>query len=152
MNKLDKAYTDFLGDAYKNYLNKRTSSNKDNINEPHTLANGMVGKVSRPYTQEEFINKIKTDDEFAKKWDIIIETRDFDFEDRAMLSGQFNENTVSVGRFIETYGMRLLEQKLDEYNIPTKLTTIKYKNETIQIWETLINNIQTCFKTYLTTE
>jgi thymidylate synthase/intein/homing endonuclease len=28
----------------------------------------MVGKVSRPYTQEEFINKIKTDDEFAKKW------------------------------------------------------------------------------------
>jgi thymidylate synthase len=56
------------GDAYKNYLGKRTSANRDNINEPHTLANGMVGKVSRPYTQEEFINKIKTDDEFAKKW------------------------------------------------------------------------------------
>jgi hypothetical protein len=105
-----------------------------------------------PLSQEEFINKIKTDDEFSKKWDIIIETREFDFEDRAMLSGQFNENTVRVDQFIETYGMRLLEQKLDEYNIPTKLTTIKYKNETIQIWETLINNTQTFCKTFLTTE
>ena len=38
------------GDAYKNFLNQRD------------------GKLSRPPSQEEFINKIKTDDEFAKKW------------------------------------------------------------------------------------
>jgi thymidylate synthase len=38
------------GDAYKNFLNQRE------------------GKLSRPPSQEEFINKIKTDDEFAKKW------------------------------------------------------------------------------------
>ena len=56
------------GDAYKNYLKKRTTANKDNVREPHTLANGMTGQISRAFTQEEFINKIKTDDEFAKKW------------------------------------------------------------------------------------
>lgn len=38
------------GDAYKNFLNQRE------------------GKLSRPPSQEEFINKIKTDEEFAKKW------------------------------------------------------------------------------------
>ena len=42
----------WTGDAYKNYMNK------------------WAEKLPRigPCTQEEFINKIKTDDEFAKKW------------------------------------------------------------------------------------
>jgi thymidylate synthase len=43
------------GDAYKNYLSK-------NMFE-HTKTLG-----ARPYSQEEFINKIKTDDKFAKIW------------------------------------------------------------------------------------
>jgi len=38
------------GDAYKNFLNQRE------------------GKLSRPPSQEEFINKIKTDETFANKW------------------------------------------------------------------------------------
>jgi thymidylate synthase len=56
------------GDAYQAYLKKRTTANKDNVREPHILANGMTGQISRAFTKEEFINKIKTDDEFAKKW------------------------------------------------------------------------------------
>jgi thymidylate synthase len=43
------------GDAYKNYL-------KQNMFE-HTKQLG-----ARPYSQEQFIDKIKTDDDFAKKW------------------------------------------------------------------------------------
>jgi thymidylate synthase len=56
------------GDCYANYLKKRTFTNKDNVREPVTLQNGMTGERSRPFTQEEFINKIKTDDEFADKY------------------------------------------------------------------------------------
>jgi thymidylate synthase len=56
------------GDCYANYLKKRTTANKDNVREPHTLSNGMTGQISRPFTKEEFINKIKTDDEFARVW------------------------------------------------------------------------------------
>jgi thymidylate synthase len=53
------------GDAYKNYINKLIFNEKDChvddlINQPN--------KTFVPYSQEEFINKIKTDDEFAKKW------------------------------------------------------------------------------------
>ena len=53
------------GDVYKNYINKLIFNEKDChvddlINQPN--------KTFVPYSQEEFINKIKTDDEFAKKW------------------------------------------------------------------------------------
>ena len=49
------------GDAYKNYCN--------NINLPPTTTLPLGTKVVPTlYSQEEFINKIKTDDEFAKKW------------------------------------------------------------------------------------
>ena len=55
----------WTGDAYKNYVNKLSFNEKDchvdeEINKPN--------KTFIPYNQEEFINKIKTDDEFAKKW------------------------------------------------------------------------------------
>ena len=44
------------GDAYKNYLTKGAKLNEE------------LGGVPDYYTQEEFINKIKTNDEFANKW------------------------------------------------------------------------------------
>ena len=56
------------GDCFSNYLKKRDKfSNKDNVKED-VVINGMNGSSNRSYTQEEFVNKIKTDDEFAKKW------------------------------------------------------------------------------------
>ena len=56
------------GDCYSNYLKKRNSFyNKDNIKED-VVINGMNGSSNRPYTMKEFINKIKTDNEFAQKW------------------------------------------------------------------------------------
>jgi thymidylate synthase len=56
------------GDCFANYLKNRDRfSNKDNVKED-VVINGMNGSSNRAYTQEEFINKIKTDDEFAKKW------------------------------------------------------------------------------------
>ena len=49
------------GDAYKNYKTEVVNRNL----WPFLIIDS--GKP-RPYTQEEFINKIKTDDEFAKEW------------------------------------------------------------------------------------
>ena len=42
------------GDAYKNYY--------------YSFSSPVTGRGTLPLTQEEFINKIKTDDEFANKW------------------------------------------------------------------------------------
>ena len=56
------------GDCFANYLKTRDRfSNKDNVKED-VVINGMNGSSNRAYTQEEFINKIKTDDKFAERW------------------------------------------------------------------------------------
>jgi thymidylate synthase len=48
------------GDAYKQYCMKWKPVEEDRKEDLH--------ERGRPLSQEEFINKIKTDDEFAKKW------------------------------------------------------------------------------------
>jgi len=56
------------GDAYKAYCKNWGGQNRYSVKTP-ILENGVViGSSNRKFTQEEFINKIKTDDEFAKKW------------------------------------------------------------------------------------
>jgi thymidylate synthase len=52
------------GDAYKNYINNpdyKAESVAD-------LMGSQAGQLVKCSTQEEFVKKIKTDDEFAKKW------------------------------------------------------------------------------------
>jgi thymidylate synthase len=64
------------GDAYKHYLNKAKNYTTEDLlyNKLSGVGEAIEGMLEahtrnfRPYTQEEFINKIKTDDEFAKKW------------------------------------------------------------------------------------
>ena len=56
------------GDAYKNYLHK-VIRDKDIVHylKSYSVDTNGVPTIE-PYSQEEFINKIKTDDEFANKW------------------------------------------------------------------------------------
>jgi thymidylate synthase len=74
------------GDAYKNYYNKTkdltfddfevkgngvitiTGFDMKSIDVYGTVSGSISNGYFRPFTQEEFINKIKTDTEFAKKW------------------------------------------------------------------------------------
>jgi thymidylate synthase len=202
------------GDAYANYI-KRPKELSDVISGPDKF-NG------RNLSKEEFINKIKTDDEFAKKWgslgpvygkqwrswytrelmfrsDVVGEpqslpeffevkvpidqianlinelktnpdsrrlmvnawnvgeldqmvlppchygfqvyTRELDIEYRAMLSGEFNENTIRVDQFIEIHGMRLLEQKLDGYNIPKRAISLLWNQRSVDTFLGLPFNI-----------
>ena len=62
------------GDAYKNYLSKvenyaNSLSVPDDISEFQVVMDSLNTQIkSSVLSKEEFINKIKTDDEFAKKW------------------------------------------------------------------------------------
>ena len=62
------------GDAYKNYVSKveeytSTLNVPNDISEFQEIMDSVGNQIkSSVLTQEEFINKIKTDDEFAKKW------------------------------------------------------------------------------------
>jgi hypothetical protein len=66
MEKEQQIKDDWInGDAYENYL-----KGGDIKWLKQTEVDTPIGKMNIPipYTKEEFINKIKTDNEFAKKW------------------------------------------------------------------------------------
>lgn len=79
--------------------------------------------------KEEFINKIKTDTEFSEKWGLKIEEREFSLEERKRIYEMEYTNDIEVEN------NHWLESKLKTRNIPTKLITITYKNETIESYE-----------------
>jgi thymidylate synthase len=55
------------GDAYKAYITRYNKG--EYVGKTKLLENSKKNRtLTEPFTQEEFINKIKTDDEFAKKW------------------------------------------------------------------------------------
>ncbi len=55
------------GDAYQAYIKRYNKG--EYIGKTKLLENSKKNRtLTEPFTKEEFINKIKTDDEFAKKW------------------------------------------------------------------------------------
>jgi hypothetical protein len=118
MNK--ERYNQIIDEAYKNYINKRCKDcNKDNYKES---ING--GKVIRPFTKEEFIDKCKTHNEFSEYWGLKIEERELSLEERITLAGFDYENRGGIG-------WNMIKETVDEDNaIPRKLITVTYNNET----------------------
>jgi hypothetical protein len=65
-----------IDEVYNNYLNKVKNYTTEDLfynalSGVGDIIEGILSPYTRdfiPYSQEEFINKIKTDDEFAKKW------------------------------------------------------------------------------------
>jgi len=116
MGLVNKQYKDLIGDAYKNYGQKIISEGYQ-----------YLVAIGWPSTQEEFINKIKTDNEFAKRWDITIETKELSEDERINLLHVKHGNK---GHHIEA-GFNML----DEFDIPTKIIRATYKNKTIESYE-----------------
>jgi hypothetical protein len=80
-------------------------------------------------TIQEFIKKIKTDDEFSKKWGLKIEERELSLEERKKLyEGEFTPG-------IEITNDHWLNSKLTTRNIPTKLITLEYNGIKIESYE-----------------
>jgi len=97
---------DLLDEAYKNYL----------MEDAKILPNMSKEKMTElgyGLSQEEFINKCKTDPEFSEKWGLKIEERELSLEERRKLA---NYDSVFVSP--------MTVESWDRNNIPTKLITI----------------------------
>jgi hypothetical protein len=84
------------------------------------------------YNKEEFINKCKTDTEFSEKWGLKIEERELDWKKRSKLLSK--EQFYEFG-FLSPFTDTIINYYLNQKNIPTKLITITYNNETIESYE-----------------
>lgn len=118
-----KTYQQIIDDAYMGYKNDILKMIESWDANYHRVLNTDADGC-RPYTQEAFINRIKTDNEFANTWGLKIGERTLSLEERKELAR---------GKVVP-----LLGSKEDSYNqagIPTKLITISYNNETIEVYE-----------------
>ena len=91
-----------------------------------------------PLTIAQFVEEIKTNNEFAERWGIKIEERELSLEERVeyfnskMISEGIRTQiaTVDVG---ESYWKKSLEET--NHNIPIKVIAISYNNEKTEIYE-----------------
>ena len=99
------------------------------------LIDQLFSVVPMEHSKESFINKIKTDAKFSKKWGLKIEERELSLEERFNIRypggkfSAFQENWPNTHKRNDPNGL------LDAFIIPTKLITLTYQNETIESYE-----------------
>ena len=102
-----------IDEAYENY------ETKTEIMRGH----GFHGTL---LSQEEFINKCKSDIEFSEKWGLKIEERELSEGDRGLLLQPLGLDPLTKeGR----------DRLWKENNLPTKVITIIYNDKTIESYE-----------------
>jgi len=111
---IDEVYNNYLNGGDVKWLKQRE------VDTP-------LGKMNFPipYSKEEFINRIKTDDMFSEKWELKIKEKVLSLEERSKI---WDETHNPAGN-IYTHN------QYNENNLPTKQLTITYKDKTIEIYE-----------------
>ena len=121
--KMNKArYNQIIDDAYKNFLMTSKKSVSKTILEKFLKHTPNIHKV-------EFIDKIKTDERFSEKWGLKIEERELSHDERIILMNKKLGVTDTLPQYYNT------DDEMDKNNVPTKLITVTYNNETIEIFE-----------------
>jgi hypothetical protein len=127
---MNKEQQELLDKSYENFSNKAKGLNLYlEVNKDIVVAEGPVYNAHpRLLTQEEFINKCKTDTEFSENWGLKIEERELSPKERIELAG---------GKIQEKYPA-LIEMSLrvcDERDIPTRLIIVTYNDKIIESYE-----------------
>ena len=96
----------------------------------------LEGNADKPFfylTQEEFINKCKTNPEFSEKWGLKTEERDLSLEERYHL--WFNNNyETGMERYFQPNNIPNFDNHYYTPT-PTKLITITYNDKIIESYE-----------------
>jgi len=116
---MNKEQQELLDDAYENYKNKTEIM----------MGHGFHGIL---LSQQEFINKCKTNPEFSERWGLKIEERELSWEERSKLLS--TEQFYEFG-FLSPFTDVIINYYLNQKNIPTKLITITYNDKTIDSYE-----------------
>jgi hypothetical protein len=133
MNKEQQA---LLGEAYEGYVESYNKGNASGIQ----LDNG----TKRVANIDEFIRRIRQDIPFAEKWGLKFEKRELSWEERRELVSEdiargrvLDRNGLNQGDFgdISPFTEKIIHYWMNQFNIPTKLITITYKETIIESYE-----------------
>jgi hypothetical protein len=121
MTNNKEKYNQIIDEVYENYLEKYKQDKTPGIvyyTDPLQY---------RPYTKEEFINKIKTGKKFSGIWELKIEERELSRQERYehLRTHKYSGKWDGIGDAMEYY---------NSINVPTKLITVTYNNETIEVY------------------
>jgi hypothetical protein len=119
MNK--ERYNQIVDEVYKNYVNK---TDDDFIKSDITLPPSYY-----PIDKEVFINRCKTDKEFSERWGLKIEEQELSRDERIILMNKKIGVTDTLPQYYNT------DDEMDKNNVPTKVITVTYNNETIEIYD-----------------
>ena len=125
-----------IDEAYKNYL--------INFIRPICPPNlDVQPSYYEPMTKEWFIKSIKErslrGNEFSQKWGLKIEERELSMSERGELfrktyPGKSVDDFAPTGMEVQSIRHQL-DTRYENANIPTKLITLTYNNETIESYE-----------------
>jgi len=114
---------ELLNDAFKRFLNETIKV------EPLEAKERLINQLlNNKESQEEFINKCKTDPEFSERCGLNIEERELDRLERIYLG-------IDSGLKLNGITSNFEREGLDELSIPTKAITITYNDKTIESYE-----------------
>ena len=117
---MNKEQQELLDEVYENYRNSHPDAEKTFQYEGHNIE-------TRRMTKDEFVDMVKTDEEYGRRWGLQIEERELSESERV----QFYYKKHNKGRV----GSKTTKFVLDHDNIPTKLITITYNDKTIESYE-----------------
>ena len=149
MERLDKITKELIIDeTYENYYNSTKDLTLETLHVPYqkthlygTLSRPISNAKFRPYTQEEFINKCKTDSEFSEKWGLKIVERELSLKEQVyaynnLLEKQnYNPKWQSKIKDIDKLSEGELMTILQRLPGPTKLITITYNDTKLESYE-----------------
>jgi hypothetical protein len=132
---MNKEQKELLSDAYNMF--QKTCQFEEDAN--HILSDEWI-VISDDFmnasilSQEEFTNKIKTDNEFAKQWGVVYEERKLSEDERLNLVPN-KEVIIEAANNFANFEDRTVKDFLDELNVPTKSISITYNNKIIESYE-----------------
>ena len=138
-------YKQIIDEVYENYtLNTPKSHVAGSDSDPMKLSMDWKGKndyssgypILERLSKESFINKIKTDNNFSEKWGLHIEERELSLGKRNQI-GNFDYAMCDDSLIYPTMedDRKKYKELFDKENIPTKVITLTYNNETIESYE-----------------
>ncbi len=143
MNKEQQELVDAVYENYEKKIIHQRQIQKEEVARLRSQGKRVRVFLIELLTQEEFINKCKTNQEFSERWGLKIEERELSLEEKEWQLEKTNcindieNDRIIYGHEWEKYIQEQYEgiQSNQGIKIPTKLITITYNDKTIEIYE-----------------